>query len=108
MPDWQRKDGSMSSSSSGTIERDAASDAAAVETARGTRRGSILIVDDSQSIRESLVKILEKEGYHTLDTDNGHSALKVLDHQDVDLLLTDLKMPGMDGLELTQQAKKLK
>lgn len=60
----------------------------------------ILIVDDEKSIRESLQMILEYEGYESLFAENGKKALQVVEEEPVDLVLLDIKMPGMDGLEV--------
>jgi two-component system response regulator HydG len=68
--------------------------------------GTILVVDDSPNVRLSLLKILQREGFRVLEADSGAGALRLIGREEVDLILTDLKMPGMDGLELTQQVKR--
>lgn len=60
---------------------------------------SILIVDDEQSIRDSLTGILQDEGFITLTAANGEEALQLLREERPDLVLLDIWMPGMDGLE---------
>jgi two-component system nitrogen regulation response regulator NtrX len=60
---------------------------------------SILIVDDEQSIRDSLTGILQDEGYRVVTADNGEEALTRLGDERPDLVLLDIWMPGMDGLE---------
>ncbi|HTP64680.1 MAG TPA: sigma-54 dependent transcriptional regulator [Geobacteraceae bacterium] len=62
--------------------------------------GSILIVDDEKGQREILTTILQKEGYHTADVPGGREALDRLKEEGFDLILTDLKMQGMSGMEL--------
>ena len=69
---------------------------------------TILVVDDEKNIRDALVKILNKEGYNTLSAAEGKEALGILREKDVNLILTDLKMPAMDGLELLTACKMIK
>ena len=64
-----------------------------------------LVVDDEEAIRESLAAWLTKDGYRVSTADSGHSALKCLARQDYDLYLVDIKMPGMDGIELLKRIK---
>lgn len=61
---------------------------------------SILIVDDERSIRNSLKEILEHEEYTIETAENGHQALETLKQKQIDLVLCDIKMPQMDGIEL--------
>ena len=64
----------------------------------------ILLAEDDQSMREYLVRALERVGYGVTAVDRGTSALRLLDHQSFDLLLTDIVMPELDGIELAQRA----
>lgn len=64
---------------------------------------SILIVDDEEIIRESLSFILTKEGYRIREAANGRIALEILREDSIDLVLTDLEMPEMKGIELLEQ-----
>jgi len=66
---------------------------------------TILIVDDEKNYPPILSAILEEEGFETLTADSGHRALDILESADVDLVLTDMKMPAMDGIELLQHIK---
>lgn len=61
---------------------------------------SILIVEDNFSSRALLSKVLTKTGYHVIESENGLQAWEILQKQPVRLVLTDLMMPEMDGLEL--------
>lgn len=63
----------------------------------------ILVVDDEKIIRESLSFILEKEGYEVSGAPNGAEALKQLKQKRVDIVLTDLEMPEMKGIELLEK-----
>ncbi len=67
----------------------------------------ILVADDEQKICELLARLLTREGYEVSTANDGDSALKQIVHRRPDLLLTDLKMPGMDGLELIQRARSI-
>ena len=59
----------------------------------------ILIVDDDNEIRKITGIYLENEGYEVLKAENGESALKLTTENDIDLVLLDIMMPGMDGIE---------
>jgi two-component system nitrogen regulation response regulator NtrX len=60
----------------------------------------VLVVDDDPGIRDALRMILEYEGYQVLTAGDGKTALASLDAESVDAVLLDIKMPGMDGLEI--------
>jgi len=57
----------------------------------------ILLVDDEPAIRQMLTRLLAGEGYHVLPAINGTEALEFANHEDFDLVLLDLNMPGLDG-----------
>ena len=65
----------------------------------------ILVIDDEVAIRDSLRMILEYEGYEFLGAATGQDGLSVLGRETVDLVFLDIKMPGMDGLEVLQRIK---
>jgi len=65
----------------------------------------ILIVDDEESIRFSLQRALEREGHEVWTAEDGRQALRLVQHHVFDLMLTDLKMEGVDGVELLRQAR---
>jgi DNA-binding NtrC family response regulator len=65
----------------------------------------ILIVDDEEGLREGLGKLLEDEGYVVLCAETGEEALDVLQQSRTDLVLTDMRMPGMDGIELLKKIR---
>src|ERR671923_1373717 len=67
----------------------------------------ILIVEDEDLMRELLTKILADENYRLYQASNGEEALKLLQEQPIDLVLTDLKMKSMDGLQLLSQVRAL-
>lgn len=68
---------------------------------------TILIVDDSESIREVVSFTLENEGYSVLVAIDGKDALRFLDGKSIDLIITDLHMPEMDGIELIKEVRKM-
>ena len=63
----------------------------------------ILIVDDEKSVRETLREMLEYEGYEVVEADSGLQALDLFSQQSFDVVLCDIKMPGMDGMELLEK-----
>jgi putative nucleotidyltransferase with HDIG domain len=65
----------------------------------------ILVVDDEAMIRDLCSHILSAEGYQVTTASNGMAALEELGHSTIDLMITDIKMPGIDGLELFEQVK---
>jgi DNA-binding NtrC family response regulator len=72
-----------------------------------SKKEKILIVDDEKIIRESLYHWFEDDGYTVEAAESGESALKKFLVESSDLLLVDLKMPGMGGLELLKEVKKI-
>jgi DNA-binding response OmpR family regulator len=67
----------------------------------------ILIVDDEQSVRHTLAKIFTQMGYQTVEATSGQQALEYIARRTFDLVLLDLKMPGMDGTEVLEAAHPL-
>ena len=63
-------------------------------------KGRVLVVDDERRQRDILQMILESEGYETTAAGNGRQALQAARSQPFDVVLTDLKMPDMNGIEL--------
>jgi CheY-like chemotaxis protein len=61
---------------------------------------SILLIDDDDTLRLTLRRSLERAGYETHEADNGRTALNCLREAPVDLILTDILMPEMEGIEL--------
>src|SRR5262245_40157229 len=67
----------------------------------------ILVVDDERSIRELLAIVLRREGYEVLRAENGRGAVAALEREPVDLLISDIKMPDMSGVDVLRAAKKI-
>jgi CheY-like chemotaxis protein len=66
---------------------------------------TILIADHDLDLPDVVVAILSEPGHTVLTASNGYEALRVLVERSVDLLITDIKMPGINGFELARQAK---
>ena len=67
----------------------------------------ILVVDDELSMREFLKILLEKEGFEVITASEATSAIELIKKQDFDLILSDIKMPGMGGLTLLEKIKEI-
>lgn len=67
---------------------------------------SILIVDDQPGIRMLLEEVFSKEGFRTLTAGSGREALGVFGAERPDLVLLDMKIPGMDGIEILKRMKR--
>lgn len=65
----------------------------------------VLIVDDQNGIRVLLLEVFSSEGYHTFQAANGKIALEIVKLEAPDLVLLDMKIPGMDGLEILKHIK---
>jgi DNA-binding NtrC family response regulator len=73
-----------------------------------TRKISILIVDDEESVRDSLYNWFIEDGYDVAVAEHANKALLLLESGSYDIILADIKMPGMDGLEMLRRIKFLK
>ena len=67
---------------------------------------TILCIDDEESVRRLFQVALEGAGYRVLTAENGKHGLRLLEHQEVDLMLVDIFMPDMDGLEVISLLRK--
>ncbi|NSL52111.1 response regulator [Calidifontibacillus erzurumensis] len=68
-------------------------------------RKKLLIVDDQYGIRILLNEVFQKEGYETYQASNGVQALEIVEQNRPDLVLLDMKIPGMDGIEILKRLK---
>jgi CheY-like chemotaxis protein len=69
---------------------------------------TILCIDDEESVRRLFQVALEGAGYRVLTAENGKQGLRLLGHQEVDLIFVDIFMPEMDGLELIPLLRKMR
>jgi DNA-binding NtrC family response regulator len=69
---------------------------------------TILVVDDDEGVRENLAELFELVGYSIMTAGNAPEAIQKLTSKEVDLLLTDYRMPGPNGVELIEAARKLR
>jgi len=70
-------------------------------------KASILIVDDELIVRDSLSDWLAEDGYNASAVKNGEEAIKLVQEKDWDVLLVDLKMPGLSGLDVLSKVKEI-
>ncbi len=73
--------------------------------AQAQRRSRVLVVDDSLSVRRAIASLLEDQGYEIVLARDGLEAVKLMDVSRPDVLLTDLEMPNMNGLELAAHVR---
>jgi len=66
---------------------------------------NILVVDDDKSVRTTFSSVLRKEGYRVTAVQNGYEAIKAIAEESFDLALVDLRMPGLDGIEVLKKIK---
>ena len=78
----------------------------AVRRMKLSRKNTIMVVDDEKMTRMNLSHVLSKEGYEVATAASGIEALEIMDSESFDLVITDLKMDKMDGLDLLDQIKK--
>jgi len=72
-----------------------------------TETAVILVVDDEENAREGLSKILSKEGHNVETASNGREAIESIRKTSFDLVITDMRMPQMDGFEVLREIKRL-
>ncbi|GAB3257397.1 sigma-54 dependent transcriptional regulator [Larkinella harenae] len=70
-------------------------------------QGSILIIDDEDRLRQLLARLLSLEGYRVLEANNARNGLRVLENDEVHLVISDVKLPDKNGIELSTQIKQL-
>ena len=68
----------------------------------------ILLVDDETVFTDNMTKLLTTRGYFVTAVDNGEAAVRILGGKDFDVIVLDLKMPGMDGITTLKEIKKLR
>ena len=68
----------------------------------------VMVVDDEQDFLETIIKRLKARKIEVTGAESGQKALELLDSQDVDVMILDVKMPGLDGIETLREVKKRK
>ena len=71
-------------------------------------QATILLVDDEELLRAGVQEMLEMQGFTVITAPNGQQALLCLNEQIIDLVITDLVMPKMDGIDFVQQLRKVR
>jgi DNA-binding NtrC family response regulator len=69
---------------------------------------SILFVEDDSAVRNLVIRMLSEKGFGVLTANTAYEALHILRQRSVDLLFTDIIMPGMDGVDLAKEARRLR
>jgi two-component system, response regulator, stage 0 sporulation protein F len=77
-----------------------------IDSARAAKAKRILVVEDEDNTRQALTKLLTREGYFVEGVANGYEALSYLRRQSVNLIVTDIKMPRMDGITFLRELNK--
>jgi DNA-binding response OmpR family regulator len=78
-----------------------------VPSSKAGRRARLLVVDDESSVRAGLQDFLSMIGYHVEEAASGREALKLLKSASYDLMVLDIRMPGMSGIEVMQHTRKI-
>jgi DNA-binding NtrC family response regulator len=86
---------------------DRAHDANTGMTAAPGIKGNILVADDEPAVRQTLADVLREEGYQVTAVADGAAAIQSLDEQDFDLVISDLRMPGADGIAVLRRTREV-
>src|SRR5258706_5735405 len=68
----------------------------------------ILIIDDNESLRYTLASVLEESGFEPSAVEDGHKALDAIKRNQYELVICDMKLPGMDGMQILKEIKKIR
>ena len=71
-------------------------------------KGRVVVIDDEVNAAAALEKLLQEDGYEVWAANDARAGLSLLEKTDPDIVLTDLRMPGMDGLELLTKIKQIR
>jgi len=69
-------------------------------------RINVLVVDDEEAFAANLSKLLSRRGYNTVTADNGSAAIRMIEENPFDVVVLDLRMPGLGGIETLREMKK--
>ncbi|HVM96892.1 MAG TPA: response regulator, partial [Candidatus Acidoferrales bacterium] len=75
--------------------------------AQSPLKGSILVAEDEAGVRDSLTEVLRDEGYQVQAFGDGSAAITALESQEFDLVISDIRMPGADGLAVLRRAREI-
>jgi CheY-like chemotaxis protein len=73
--------------------------------AKTEKKLSVLVVDDEEVVRAGISRVLEKQGLSIHTAADGSEALDIMANQTIDIVLLDIKMPGMDGIEVLRHIR---
>jgi sodium-dependent dicarboxylate transporter 2/3/5 len=79
-----------------------------VTASKNNLKPTILIIDDEDRFRQALARQLEVRDFNVLDTSNGEDAIKIVRHDNPEVVILDQKMPGMDGIQTLKEIKKIR
>ncbi len=71
------------------------------------KQGRVMVIEDDQEMRLLLEDFIQEEGYEVRSTDNGSEAFRILAKDEFDLIITDVRMPGLSGLDILPGIRKL-
>jgi two-component system C4-dicarboxylate transport response regulator DctD len=71
-------------------------------------QATVLIVDDEPSVRQTLSEWMRKKNFHVFEAEGGRQAMEMIQRDDPDIVISDVVMPGMDGIQLLKEAKAVK
>jgi len=71
-------------------------------------QASVLIVDDEPSVRQTLSEWMRKKNFHVFEAEGGRQAMEMIQRDDPDIVISDVVMPGMNGIQLLKEAKAVK
>ena len=77
------------------------------ETSKNRPIATILVVDDNKAVLDFLLLLLSKNSFKVIGASSGHECLRIVQSEHIDLIILDVMMPVMDGLEVCQELKKL-
>ena len=76
-----------------------------IEGLQSTRRSRVLVADDTESVRSLFERLLSSDGHDVVSATDGRGALDAIQRERPDVILLDVEMPGMDGLEVCRRLK---